>query len=304
MGWHLRRNLRPRVVESVNVRRLALCGMMLVLLVGMGPNRGLADGLGMTRKHHPWGLFTPGAWKLVRVETYESEATAVASSTETKTTLQSLAADGVSLLIEVAVEVGGKQFETQPQVVKQGFDGELCTPGAVVKDLGPGQVTIQGRKIDCRVEQVAVADADSRAVTKIFYSDAVEPYVLRRESIKTDRQGKTLSESTVEVTALDVIQDVLTDKHGRVDRRRASWVKAVLKTSKGTTTTLAMTSADVPGGVFRNTLDELDSQGRRIRHSVLTLVDYGLSPEDNRADSLRHRRPGRFRGKAYRLSTH
>ena len=163
-------------------------------------------------------------------------------------------------------------------------------------------MTVQGRKINCRVEQVEVADAGSRTVTKIYYSDAVEPYVLRRESIKTDRQGKTLSQTTVEVTALDVLQDVLTDKHGRVDRRRASWVKAVLKTSKGTTTTLAMTCADVPGGVFRNTLDETDNEGHRIRHSVLTLVDYGLSPDDNRADSLRSRRPGRFRGKAYRLS--
>ena len=286
------------------MRLLATCGVMLVLLAGMAPRRGLAEGPGMTRDDHPWGRFSSGAWKLVRVNTYEGELTTVTSSTETKTTLQSLAEDGVSLLIEVAVEVGGKQFETQPQVVKQGFDGELATPGAVMKDLGPGQVTIQGRRIDCRVEQVTVEDSTSRTATKIYYSDVIEPYVLRRESIKTDRQGKTLSQTTVEVTALDVLQDVLTDKHGRVDRRRSSCVKAVLTTSKGTTTTLAVTCADVPGGVFRNTLDETDSQGHRIRHSVLTLVDYGLTPDDNRADSLRHRRPGRFRGRAYRLSTH
>jgi hypothetical protein len=258
----------------------------------------------MARRHHPWGRFTPGAWKLVRVDTYEGDATTATSSTETKTTLHSISEDGVSLLIEVAVEVGGKQFETQPQVVKQGFDGELSTPGAVVKNLGAGQVTIQGRKINCQVEQVETAGADSRTSTKIYYSDAVEPYVLRRESTKTDLHGKTLSQATVEVTALDVLQDVLTDKHGRVDRRRASSVKAVLTTSKGTTTTLAMTCADLPGGVFRNTLDESDNQGHRIRHSVLTLVDYGLSPSDNHADSLRYRRPGRFRGKGYRVSSH
>jgi hypothetical protein len=295
------------VVERVSTRLLAFCGMMLVLLVllaGMTPDGGLAEGPGMSRKHHPWGRFTPGAWKLVRVDTYEGDATAVTSSTETKTTLQSLAEDGVSLLIEVVVEVGGKQFETQPQVVKQGFDGELCTPGAVVKNLGAGQVTIQGRKINCQIERIEIAAADSRTATKIYYSDAVEPYVLRRESTKADLQGKTLSQTTVDVTALDVLQDVLTDKHGRVDRRRASSVKAVLTTSKGTTTTLAMTCADLPGGVFRNTIDELDNQGHRIRHSVLTLVDYGLSPGDNHVDPVRYRRPGRFRGKAYRLSAH
>lgn len=284
------------------MRLLASCCMVLVLLAGMAPNRGLAEGPSMTRKHHPWGRFTPGAWKLVRVDTYEGDAKAATSSTETKTTLQSLAEDGVSLLIEVAVEVGGKQFDTQPQVVKQGFHGELCRTGAMIKNLGAGQVTIQGRKIDCRVQQIEFEDAGSRTATKIYYSDAVEPYVLRRESTKTDRQGKTISQTTVEVTALDVLQDVLTDKYGRVDRRRASSVKAVLKTSKGTTTTLAMTCADVPGGVFRNTLDETDNQGHHIRHSVLTLVDYGLSPDDNRADSLRYRRAGRFRSKANRLS--
>ena len=166
LKWRIRPrgrcDLRPWVVESVNTRLLTLGGMMLVLLAGMALGGGLADGPGITRKHHPWGRFAPGAWKLVRVDTYEGDAKAVTSSTETKTTLQSLAADGVSLMIEVAVEVGGKQFETQPQVVKQGFDGELCTPGAVIKDLGPGQVTVQGRKIDCRVEQVAVEDACSR----------------------------------------------------------------------------------------------------------------------------------------------
>jgi hypothetical protein len=205
-------------------------------------------------------------------------------------------------LIDVAVEVGGKQFETQPQVVKQGFHGELCTPGMVVTNLGPAQVTVQGRKINCQVEKVEVVDTASRTATRIYYSDEVEPYVLRKESIRTNREGKILSQTTVEVTALDVLQDVLTDKHGRVDRRRASSVKAVLKTPKGTTTTLAVSCADVPGGVFRNTLDETDNEGHRIRHSVLTLVDYGLSPDDNRADSLHSRRSGRFRGKAYRLS--
>jgi hypothetical protein len=284
------------------MRLRVLCVVMLVLLAGMAPDRGLADGPGMTRKHHPWGLFTPGAWKLVRVDTYEGDAKTATSSTETKTTLQSLTPDGVSLLIDVAVEVGGKQFETQPQVVKQGFHGELCVPGLVVANLGPAQVTVQGRKINCQVEKVEVADAASRTATRIYYCDEVEPYVLRKESIKIDREGKILSQTTVEVTALDVLQDVLTDKHGRVDRRRASSVKAVLKTPKGTTTTLAVSCADVPGGVFRNTLDETDNEGRHIRHSVLTLVDYGLSPDDNRADSLRSRRPGRFRGKAYRLS--
>ena len=141
--------------------------------------------------------------------------------------------DGVSLLIDVAVEVGGKQFETQPQVVKQGFHGELRVPGMVVTNLGPAQVTVQGRKINCQVEKVEVADAACRTATKIYYSDEVEPYVLRKESIKIDREGKILAQTTVEVTALDVLQDVLTDKHGRVDRRRASCVKAVLKTPRG-----------------------------------------------------------------------
>jgi hypothetical protein len=284
------------------MRLRVLVALLGLLLGGMAPDRGLADGPGMTRKHHPWGMFAPGAWKLVRVDTYEGDAKTATSSTETKTTLQSLSAECVSLLIDVTVDVGGKQFETtQAQVVKQGFHGELCSPGMVVTYLPPCVVTVQGRKINCRVEKVEAADTGGRTATTICYSDEVEPYVFRKESIKTDREGKIVSQTTVEVTALDVLQDVLTDKHGRVDRRRASSIKAVLKTPKGTTTTLAMSSTDVPGGMFRNTLDEMDNEGHHIRHSVLTLIDYGLSPDDNRADSLRSRRPGRFH-KAYRLS--
>jgi hypothetical protein len=281
------------------LRLLVLGSMMLTMLLGMAPSWCPADNDGITRKHHPWGRFEPGAWKIVRAttETTDPNGTTL-STTETRTTLQGVAADGISLLIEVAVEVGGKEFDAQPQVVKQGFEGELPVASNSAKYLGLGQVVIQGRKIDCRIEQVESKDAVSKTVTKIYYSDTVEPYVLRRESVRTDPDGKTLlSETTVEVIALDVPTKVFNDI------RNSAHVKAVSKTPRGSTVTLAAMSADVPGGVIHSTLKETDSQGRLVRQSSLELLDYGLDANDDRGGLFRHRHIGRFR-KLHRFSTH
>jgi hypothetical protein len=52
---------------------------------------------------------------------------------------------------------------------------------------------------------------------------------------------------------------------------------------------------DVPGGVICHTLKEVNNQGCLIRRTSLELVDYGLTPEQDRGGLFHHRRPGRLR---------
>ncbi|HIQ22491.1 MAG TPA: hypothetical protein EYH34_14805 [Planctomycetes bacterium] len=250
---------------------------------------------GITRWHHPWGRFQPGAWKLVRVttQTFEDSRTLV-SLTETRTTLQGVDRDGVTLLIEVGVQVAGRWFDTQPSTVKQDFFGQLVNHKPEVVELDPAEVAIQDRQIPCRVFRVETRNETSRTVSTIYFSDAVEPYVLRRNSVKLDLEtGKRLSETTVEVTETDVTCQVL----GVL--RRCAQVKWVHRHPAGTSTTLAITCTDVPGAVVCHTLKEYDKAGKLVRQSHLELVDYGFQTGRVRR-GLFGRRPTRDRWRARR----
>lgn len=275
------------------MRSLVPCSLICWLLIGLAPIQSWGQTTGLTHKHHPWGRFRPGAWKLVRVvnETFEEQGT-LTSIAQTKITLREVADDGVTLTSEVSIELGGRQFDPQPQTVKQGFYGEPVLEDMRVTDLGTGEVTIQERQIPCKVEQLELDDPVAKTVskTKIYYSDTVAPYVLRRESKRTDPEGKVISETTVEVIELDVPCNVL----GVI--RRAAHYKTVHTHPKGTATTLAVVSMDVPGGVVCQDRKELDNSDRMIARISLQLIDYGLEPDQNdRGGFFRRRRAGRRR---------
>ena len=222
---------------------------MVSLLVSLYPACALAQETGITRRHHPWGCFEKGAWRRVRVvtETF-NENEALTSITETKTSLKEIEEDGVTLLVEVALEVGGKQLQQESQTVKQTWYGEPANQDAKITDLGTGEVVVQGHKIPCKIQQVELTGPASKTTTKTYYSDEVEPFILKRESVTTNLEGTNqLGEATVEVMDVDVPCRLL------ASIRNTFHVKAVRKHAKGTETTVAFTSTRVPGGVIRQT---------------------------------------------------
>lgn len=251
-------------------------GIALVLIL-LGPGVAPCQQPAVARYLHPWGRFQEGAWKRYRdvTETLDQQgALANLSITETKTTLQKVEGDGVTLLVEAVVDISGKRLSAPSRTVKQGFHGEQATQKSVLQDLGTSQLTIEGRVIPCRVEQVEVSDNAGKTVTKTYYSPTVAPFVLRRESVVLDPEGKTqLSQTTLEVVALHVPCKILSRL------RSAAHVKAVTSHPKGTTITWAYTSIDVPGGVLCQTAEERDEKNRLTRRSTLELIDYGFTPE-------------------------
>ena len=262
-----------------------ICAAMVVF--GFGVHSAMAEGL--ARHHHSWGRFQPGAWNLVRevTESFE-EAGTTTSITEKRISLEAVHEDGVTLLIMVAVGLKGK-----PQEVKQAFHGGPASPEATVKNLGAAVVNIQGRGIHCKIEQVEVSTPTGKTTTKIYYSDSVEPYVMRRESVKTDPDGETvISETTVEVTEFNVPCGIFPGLS------RVTHVKATHKHAGGTTEKLSRVSTAVPGGIVWQTSKELDENGHLVSRSTLDLVDWGLRPETK----LSPRRVRRQRARQYRRS--
>jgi hypothetical protein len=274
------------------LRLLLRYSLTTLLLAGLCPALSAGEETGLSRKHHPWGCFEVGAWTRVRVvtQTFEQNQT-LTTITETTTTLKEISDDGVTLLVESVVDVGGKRLRSDPQTVKQGWHGELASQDVKVTHLDDSEVVIRGRRIPCKVQQLEVVGPASKTTTKIYYSDTVEPFILKRESVSTDLEGKTkLGETTVEVMDVDVPCRIL------ASIRNTFHVKAVHKSAKGgTTTTIAFTSTRVPGGVIRNDSKEYDASGRLVRQSTLELLDYGLEAEEERDEALGPWRPVRPR---------
>lgn len=262
-----------------------------LVLMTLGAAWCAANEAGISARHHSWASFQPGAWKLVRVVTEsldEGGHVIDVNITETKTSLLRIDADGVVLEVEVGVEVAGKQFDGQPQCLKQGFHGELV--GGDVKFLPTAavEVSIEDHKIPCRSQQIEVTGPAGRTSVNVLFSDTLSPYILRRQSKTTDVSGTNLLSDTLsEVVALDMPQRVLSEM------KNVACIKTLQKTPRGSTTTLAMSSADVPGGVVSQTTKESDSTGRLIRRSTLELVNYGSRPETERTGLFGRKRPPR-----------
>ena len=272
--------------------RTWLCRILAwTLAVGLGAAWCAADEAGVAARHHAWARFQPGAWKLVRVvtETLDERGLVMSTSvTETKTTLQKVTATGVGLEVEVGVEVAGKQFDGQPQGITQGFHGELAGAEVKVKPPVAAQVTIEDQKIDCQRQEIEWTGPGGTTVTTVYYSDVLPPYIVKRESTTTDPTGQTsLGESTMEVIALDMPFRVLSTV------KNTACIRTLQKNAKGTITSLALSAAEVPGGVVFQSSKETDKAGRLVRRSTLELVAYGLQTEEERIGLFGRKRAAR-----------
>ncbi|GAF93764.1 unnamed protein product, partial [marine sediment metagenome] len=233
---------------------------------------------GIGKEHHPWGHFKPGAWKLVRVitETLDKEGVPTSTSTtKTKTTLLKIEEDGITLGIEVTVEVASKEFKAEPKCVKQGFHGEVVSEDIKIGPPQDAQLTIEGRSIPCQILKIERSDASNKTVTKVYFSDKVCPRIIKRESVTTDPKGETkTSETTVTVVALDMPCKVL------AEIKSSALMKTTNKHTKGVVSTWALICRDVPGGIVEFWSKEVDGSGRLLSRSTLELVGYGLEPEE------------------------
>lgn len=263
----------------MGVKSWLLTALVALMVAGMACAPAASDELGLTREHDPWGRFQPGAWSLVRVKTQTfNDGTVLESVTETRTTLTSVSDDGVALDVDVGVRIGGKEIPTNPQTVTQGFHGELSTTEPEVVDLGEGEVQIENRQIPCQIRRLEFPRPVGRKVTTIYYSDTVEPYILRQETaLYGEESDKPTSETTMQVVSVAA--------RCRIWRnfRSASRVKSVHKDASGTTTTWAWTSALVPGGVICYTSQQVDNAGRLVFYRELQLLDYGLQNAPERS---------------------
>ena len=269
------------VVRSSVVFTIALASISWLM-----PLRGIGEEPSISPALHPWGRFDPGAWKTVRVitETLNEQGQVVSTTTtDTKTTLVDRDHDGVTLEIQACMEVAGKRFSADSQLVKQGYYGELLCPNLRAQPPTDDQVIIEAQKIPCKVQRLESDAVSGRTSITLYCSTTIAPYVLRRECVASDAQGKTV-ETHVEVLALNMPVEV------RAEMKNGIKVKTVRTDSAGTVTTWADVVPEVPGGVVKNSSREVDKTGRLVRRSTLVLVDYSDDPDKDRSGLFRSRK--------------
>ena len=229
---------------------------------------------------HPWGKCVPGASKKVRVVSESLDGKGKVTGTTTTDTysfLEELTDQDFTLRIEVTVEVGGKRFNSQPQSVKQGYFGEAPGQSVTFKKIRDEEITLLGRPVTVENREVTVQTEKQRRTTVIHFSDTISPHVLKCVSMVTNGDVKTpLSTTQVEVLATGMPYRVLGDI------REASFVRTVHTQPKGgSTITMEVHCADVPGGVVAHTSKELDESGQLLKRSTLELLEFDLGDRDN-----------------------
>ena len=271
-----------------------LLGLVLLASVGAAS----ADEPPISRRHHPWLKFHRGSWKQVRTttESFDSEGRLVSTNTtESKTTLEKIAPDAITLRVEVSYAVGGKWFNSEPQFVKQTFSGEAAGQAVEVKTLPPELLEFDSRKISCRSQQIEFPDGKNRRITLVQYSDRDPPYIFRTKTTTKDSAGNLLNESTEsEVVALDMPYIVLGES------KSASYVKITHATESGITTTLSVNVADIPGEEVAANSKKIDRDGRVIKKSTTQLLAYQAQVSDTEPESASTRANRRERNRRKR----
>jgi hypothetical protein len=275
------------------MRRLSLSFFILTLALLCAARA--AEEPALPPKLHPWAQFQIGSHSVVQVttRTYNEQEEVVGTSvSDTATTLVGIDKDGVTLEIDSCVEVVGKRFDGKPQRIKQGFHGEPFCRDMKVLAASDSQVVVDDQKIPCKLQQIECDGPNGKTVTRLYYSTTLAPYVLKRESLSTDPDGKLIGRSTMEITSLEMLGTVM-DKPMSVFT-----AKTIRSSPKGTVTSQETISPDVPGGVVSRSSREVDSSGRIVHRSVLELTEYSIGPG-------RHGlRPGKARARRQKASTY
>lgn len=278
------------------MNRLALTIVLPLLLVAI-PTSCLHAQVPIPRQHHPWGSYSSGAWKKVKVitEMFEDGELASTSTQETTATLIEVDEDEYVLRVEVVVEVAGKRFTADPKIVRQGFFGGRRGEGRTISKIGNAPLEINSRSISTEVQQIIVKDDHSQSITSFNYSPDVAPYVLKRDTVTKSIDGKsTLNSTKLDVLAIDMPYKVLADIHS------TCVIRTVTKDSKSTSVTIEIQSDGIPGGVVSHTSKQVDENGKLSRRSTLELLDYHIPGNNSRAVRVLPRRFHRTRNSSDR----
>lgn len=240
----------------------------------------------LTAAEHPWGRFLPASWAHRQTITWTvREGKKIRSVTETKTTLESIEKDGVTLKEVSVVEMGGKRIETAPVLKRFDFFQQPIRPETLVAPGGVTKLIIDELIVPCEKRTYERTGPSGRQKTTVWYSKLIYPHVMRTEQIlraeSNDPSIETpiLSESTSEVVESSAFQI-------RKSKQGTYRLRSIRKSGAITTIIDSACSRHIPGGIRTSTMRELDRDGKEIRTVETRLINYSALLDSPRRKSL------------------
>jgi len=233
----------------------------------------------LPRQQHCWAHFPCGTWKKVTVVTQTMDAngrTTGTSTSETTTTLVGVDDAGVTLRVDTIVEVGGKRVQTPSQTIRQTYTGQPAAVTTDAKTLGDEKLVVDGKDVPCQIWQMKGDTPDGQRQVKLYYAANQAPYLLKRETVTNDKMtSKPITTTKSDIIALDMPYRINGELH------TVAFERTTASSPSGSSSTLAVISTDIPGGVVTHTTKELDTAGRLVCRSTLETIDYHVSGDDN-----------------------
>ena len=235
----------------------------------------------LTAEEHPWGNFQPNSWGIVRtVTTSNIDGRAVQSQQAVRTTLLSVDEDGITLQKSETLNLGGRQIEKQPRIVKYDFFQEPIQENVQISERPPVKLVIDRRVVPCAVRTYEQQTSSGHLTTTIWYTPHVYPHVLRVERIlravpEGDSVVKGSGGGQIIRQSVTLVQETSALRGLRGNRRNRTYtLQTVERVGNITRITDTRCSWDVPGGLLESTTRELDAQNREIRRSVSLMTNY------------------------------
>lgn len=228
---------------------------------------------------HPWARYPVGSWREVEIttETYDEAGKLFGQSLTTQQEiLKVVAEDSYALEVQATVDVSGKRIvgPANTRILRLLTD----RPGVIYSSVlqGEDEVQIGSQVFPCEVWEVEFNDESRNEKARLLHSAQRFPFVLRRELTTKDASsaGQGQENERSRIIALEVPFSFRDRTYScvlqKTDRRN----------EKGSTQSLAMLSDEIPGGEIASWSTDLDTEGRRVRWSVLRLVSFEVTAGD------------------------
>jgi len=227
----------------------------------------------LTASEHPWASYLPNSWARTQtITTTEHEGRRVRTVMETKTILESVDENSLTLKLSSIVDVGGRGVVTPPQKKTLDFYSEPVD-GATVEQRPSTTLSVDQQLIPCEVRSYVLLTPETEHRTTVWYSTQLYPYILRVErilkAVATEKspEEKIFSRSTTELLETDALR-LRRSKRGNYSYR------TITKTGDITTDTMMSGSRYITGGLEHETVRELDRNGKVIRTMETRMINY------------------------------
>ncbi len=249
----------------------------------------------LTAREHPWGHCLPGSWRRMQTTTWTTQGSYSTSKTkETKTTLLSIDETNVTLEESSTVFLGGQWHPAAPaQKTRVDFFQMPVLAGTVISQLPPHTLTVNNRLVPCECRSYKQKVSQGVQTTTIWYTAQIAPYIFRMETILRSlptndnpvgrgSEPRILNQSVTEVVDTAAF-------FPRNNRFAGTYrLRTISRSGAMTMVTETSCSQYVPGGVYQETIRELDGAGKEIRKTETRLINYYcLTPPEQRIFSSR-----------------